>query len=213
MAPSLRRPPEFIWSESSFEPDPDQQGQVAQRWASFCQVHPKAFDGGVTHVANFRRHGCGGASLYLQPCCYRFHAVQDEEFDLGVRLLGVTALVVQDGRVLMGQRSEHVAHYKGMWEFGPSGVVEPGQGVERTLASEMREEVGLEMTSPPVAKAIVFDPLLRTWELVYQVQVGDGKPSPSAEYSSLCWVDVTRELPQPLSPLASQLTAAIRVSL
>jgi len=211
MATLLRRPPEFLWSESPYAPDQDQLEHAAQRWESFCQAHPAAFDGGVTHVANLHRSGCGGATLHLQPCPYRFHAVQGEGFDLGVRVLGVTALVMCRGRILMGQRGQDVAHYKGMWEFGPSGVVEPEKGVEQSLAAEIHEEVGLKMTGSPIAKAILFDQRLKTWELVYQVQVDDGIPCASGEYTAVRWVDIASALPQPLSPLAVQLAETIKV--
>ncbi len=209
MDTALRRPPELVWSEVSYEPDSDHLDQADERWAAFCQAHPSAFDGQITHVAAVHRSGCGGVTLHVQSCPYRFHAVQGAGFDLGVRSLGVTGLVTRGGRVLMGQRSQQVAHYKGLWEFGPSGVVEPQKGVVRSLAVEITEEVGLTMIAPPIARAIVRDHRLKTWELVYQVQVHKATPTTNGEYTLLKWVDLEAELPQPLSPLALELRSTL----
>ncbi|MDG2055081.1 MAG: NUDIX domain-containing protein [Phycisphaerales bacterium] len=209
MVTVLRKPPELVWSKASYEPDSDYLDQAATRWASFCERHPSAFDGLITHVAAVHRSGCGGATLHVQPCPYRFHAVQGAGFDLGVRALGVTGLVARGGCLLMGQRSEHVAHYQGMWEFGPSGGVEPEKGVVQSLAEEITEEVGLKMRGLPVARALLRDQRLRTWELVYEVQVNEDSPGTSGEYTDVRWVDLASDLPHPLSPFAAQLIAKL----
>jgi len=67
----------------------------------------------------------------------------------------VVAAVLRDahGRVLISQRPEGKP-YAGLWEF-PGGKVEPGEAIETALRRELREELGIEVTS--------CQPLLTLW--------------------------------------------------
>ncbi len=62
--------------------------------------------------------------------------------ELGPRgpLVGVSAVVVRDGRVLLGVRRG--AHGAGTWSF-PGGRVEPGEAPGEAAARELAEEAGL----------------------------------------------------------------------
>ena len=54
----------------------------------------------------------------------------------------VAALIVQAGRILLGQRSPTRVFYPGVWDmFG--GHVEPGEDPSRTLVRELEEELGI----------------------------------------------------------------------
>lgn len=54
--------------------------------------------------------------------------------------VGVSAVVLRDGRVLLGRRRG--AHGAGTWAF-PGGKVDPGEHPTDTVARELREETGL----------------------------------------------------------------------
>jgi hypothetical protein len=52
---------------------------------------------------------------------------------------------------------------------------------------------------------VLFDPVVRTWEIVHQMELTSASPLAStAEYDELRWC-ARRELPQPLSPIAMQM--------
>ena len=54
----------------------------------------------------------------------------------------VAALIVESGKILLGQRSPERLLYPDVWDmFG--GHVEPGEGQEQTLARELEEELGI----------------------------------------------------------------------
>lgn len=57
----------------------------------------------------------------------------------------VAALIIQSGRILLGQRPSIRAFYPGVWDvFG--GHIEPGEGHEQTLVRELQEELGITPT-------------------------------------------------------------------
>lgn len=57
--------------------------------------------------------------------------------------LAVAALIVRDGRILLGKRGPGT-RAPGRWSF-PAGFVERGEQVEAATAREVREETGLEI--------------------------------------------------------------------
>ena len=69
-----------------FGPDID---EAESRWDALCSVRPEYFDGGLLAVGGVTRNGHGGVTLTVAPCPYRWYAVQDDAFDLGLRPLGV----------------------------------------------------------------------------------------------------------------------------
>jgi 8-oxo-dGTP diphosphatase len=60
----------------------------------------------------------------------------------------VAALVVENGRFMICQRSAHKARGL-LWEF-VGGKVEPGEGKEQALIRECREELGVTVAPGPV---------------------------------------------------------------
>jgi len=211
----LRRPAvlsvmEGVFVPASSSPGPgDVLDEIERRWARRCAEIPALYDGRLYHVLGVHRNGHGGAVIHVMDCAYRFHAVQDKDFDLGVRPLGTKGLTIREGRVLMGQRTKSVCSYPGLWEFAPSGVVEVDSTPGCNIAAELREETGLEPVREPTPIALLYDDVLRCWEIVFRVEPGPGGPRPApSEYEELCWRRPD-DLPKDLTPIARQMTTLL----
>lgn len=203
----LRRPAVLSIAEGVFVPEVggDALEEVEHRWRRLCEENPAYYDGRLYHVLGVHRNGHGGAVLHVMDCAYRFHAVQDESFDVGVRPLGAKGLTIREGRVLMGRRANAVGSYQGLWEFAPGGVVEVGASPAGIVASELAEETGLATAREPTPIALLYDKVLRCWELAYRLVPGDGAPVPGpGEYDELRWCG-TKDLPDDLTPIAMQM--------
>jgi 8-oxo-dGTP pyrophosphatase MutT (NUDIX family) len=207
----LRRPVTLSVQEGVFVPRGDHGllDEIDLRWQELCRSNPEYFDGRLYHVLGVHRNGHGGAVLHVMDCAYRFFAVQNERFDLGVRGLGAKGITTRDDRVLVGLRSSTVASYPNLWEFAPGGSVCPGDVPARLIRQELAEETGLDSTGEPVSTAVVFDPVLRTWEIIFRMTAADSplRPRP-AEYLDLQWRR-RDDLPAPLSPIARQIAAIV----
>ncbi|MCA9290095.1 MAG: NUDIX domain-containing protein [Phycisphaerales bacterium] len=198
----LRRPAVLSMIDEPFVPDDAHLDEIDRRWATLCAENPAYFDGRVLHVLGVHRNGAGGAVLHVADCAYRFHATQDDDFDLGVRPLGVKGIVVRDGAALFGRRSMHVANYRGLWEFAPAGVVEPGRAPADVIVSELHEETGLRPRRDPVPVALLYDDVLRCWEMAFRLDVQpQGDPPPTGEYAELRWCR-PEAIPDALTPIA-----------
>jgi 8-oxo-dGTP pyrophosphatase MutT (NUDIX family) len=200
----LRRPPVCSVVDEPYVPNVDLE-EVAHRWRVAQTANPALFDGRVLHVLGVHRNGCGGATINLVECAYRFYAVQDDTFDCGIRPLGVKGITVCDSRVLWGRRAAWVHQYPGEWEFAPGGCVEPGSQPEQVLQRELAEETGCVPASPPVPLAILQDTYTQSWELIYRVTVEDDCLRPGTdEYSDLRWCAPT-QCPSPRSAIAQRM--------
>jgi 8-oxo-dGTP pyrophosphatase MutT (NUDIX family) len=205
----LRRPPTLQLVEGVFVPPVERLEEVDRRWAALCRANPAYFDGRVCHVLGVHRNGCGGAVLHVIDAAYRFYAVQDEIFDVGMRSLGVKGLTVRRGRVLMGRRGPRVAACQGQWEFAPGGAVEPGRDPARVVLEELHEETGLAACREPTAVALLFDSAVRCWELVYRIEAGEETAAARTdEYDRLQWCR-PGELPGDLSPVARRMVGMV----
>jgi 8-oxo-dGTP pyrophosphatase MutT (NUDIX family) len=206
----LRRPATLSLLDEPFVPDggPGVLVEVERRWDELCTRNPAYFDGRLCHVFGVHRNGYGGAVIHAADCAFRFHAVQDELFDLGVRPLGVKGITTRGDRVLLGRRSASVAAYGGQWEFAPGGVVEPGEDPSATVARELEEETELAIGSEPTPIALLYDPVIRAWEMVFRMQPSSEGPPTTAEYDELRWCR-RDDLPSDLTPTARQMIALL----
>jgi 8-oxo-dGTP pyrophosphatase MutT (NUDIX family) len=211
----LRRPATLSVVEEPFVP----QGpaglleEIERRWAALRQANPAYFDGRLYHVIGVHRNGYGGAILHVADCAYRFHAVQDDDFDLGVRPLGVKGITMRGGRVLLGRRSMRVARYGGLWEFAPGGVVDPGELPVETVRRELMEEAGLRTNRAPTPIAVIHDPCVRSWEIVFRIALEEEAVdlTPDGEYDEMTWSEPDDQ-PGPLTPAAERMVPLLRRS-
>jgi mutator protein MutT len=123
--------------------------------------------------------------------------------------VGVGAVIVQDGKVLIVKRKYDPL--AGQWSL-PGGGVELGETLEDSIVREMREETGLEIEVGPVIE--VFDRITRdsTGEVRYHFVLVDylcwpvgGELRASSDVEDARFVEPA-DLPQyHLTPKASQV--------
>ena len=122
--------------------------------------------------------------------------------------VGVSAVVIRDGAVLLGRRIG--AHGPGTWAF-PGGKVDPGEDPSATVARELFEETGLKAQQiTPIAwtndlfpeDALHYITLHHLVEADGEAQVRE--PEKAAEW--VWWTDLD-QLPSPLFGPAAALWA------
>ena len=69
--------------------------------------------------------------------------------------VAVGVVLDEQHRVLISRRAS-AAHQGGLWEF-PGGKLEPGESVERALARELREELGIGFASSQPLLLVPFN--------------------------------------------------------
>jgi uncharacterized protein (TIGR00730 family) len=119
--------------------------------------------------------------------------------------VGVSALVIRDGRILLGQRRG--AHGAGTWA-PPGGAVDGGERPADTALRELEEETGLrgERARPLVFTSDLFPRDRQQWVTLHHLVEGaTGEPRLREPDRSGAWRwFALEELPQPLfGPLAS----------
>jgi 8-oxo-dGTP pyrophosphatase MutT (NUDIX family) len=168
----LRRPPLLSVVEGRFVPERCSLDEVDEAWAELRRRVPRAHDGPMLHVLGVSRNGHGGVTVHCVGSSYRFHAVARVGLDTGMRPLGVKGIAfTPGGGVLVARRAEAVLNYPGMWEFVPAGTMEPGMAPGQMLLRELAEETGWEAVAPPAPRALLFDPVVRSWEVVFTLEV------------------------------------------
>jgi 8-oxo-dGTP pyrophosphatase MutT (NUDIX family) len=109
----------------------------------------------------------------------------------------------------MGRRSRRVAFYPGLWEFVPGGGLEPGVEPAVQVLRELSEEAGMTAVSPPIAVALLYDPVAWTWEIVHRIDLAESAQAELGwEYDEFRFVKHDA-LPEPLAPVAIQMLALL----
>lgn len=109
-----------------------------------------------------------------------------------VPLIGVGAIVVHEGRVLLVQRGREPL--KGQWSI-PGGLLEVGESLEAGLMREVEEETGL--TVQPVQLIELLDRIHREGERIryhyviadYLCRVTGGKLGAASDAAAVRWVE------------------------
>jgi len=119
--------------------------------------------------------------------------------------VAVGVLLRPDGRVLLGRRPSDKA-WADWWEL-PGGKIEPGESVQQALARELREELGIEVTSSSPWITYTHEYPKTIVRLAFcKVIAWEGEPR-GMERQALAWVhpeathDVGKILPATEPPL------------
>ena len=202
----LRRPPQIVVVEGRFVPPAVPLDAVDEAWERLRTRIPHLHDGPMLHVLGHSRNGHGGVTVHCIESSYRFHAVARAGLDTGLRPIGVKAVCfAPDGCVLMARRGEGTLNYPGMWEFVPGGTLEPGVSPAEIVLRELREETGWEAVTTPSARALLFDPVVHSWEIVFALDVRPAAvPVESWECVELRCV-APGEWPGPVTPAVRQM--------
>ena len=105
-------------------------------------------------------------------------------------MVGVGAVLIEDGRVLLIQRGKEPG--RGQWSL-PGGTVEAGESLEQALKREMREETRLDVRVGPLVAA--FDRIEREeGRLLYHYVILDylcarvaGEARAGSDAAALAW--------------------------
>jgi 8-oxo-dGTP diphosphatase len=109
---------------------------------------------------------------------------------VSVILVVAAALYRRDGRILIAQRPPG-KHMAGRWEF-PGGKVDAGESEATALARELREELGVEVTSSRHFMRLAHSYNDRDVELsMWIVESYRGEPQ-SLDGQGLKWVEPAR---------------------
>jgi 8-oxo-dGTP pyrophosphatase MutT (NUDIX family) len=210
----LRRPAQLSVVEGRFVPEGVPLDAVDAAWERVRAAVPRTHDGPMLHVLGTSRNGHGGVTVHCVASSYRFHAVAREGLDTGMRPIGVKAVTfAPGGRVLVARRSAHTLNYPGRWEFAPAGTLEPGVAPAEMILRELREETGWAHAAPPVPRALMFDPVARSWEVVFALDaVPPAVPVESWECDALQAVE-PHAWPGDLSDAAVQMMPLLEAEL
>ena len=210
----LRRPAQLSVVEGRFVPEGTSLDEVDAAWERLRARVPRAHDGPMLHVLGHSRNGHGGVTIHCVQASYRFHAVGREGLDTGIRPLGVKAVcLTAEARVLMGRRGQGTLNYPGQWEFAPAGTLEPGVAPADMILRELREETGWSAAAPPATRALLFDPVARSWEIVFAIDVlPPAVPVESWECEELRAVE-PGDWPEPMTPVARRMQVILEAEL
>ncbi|MCH2136660.1 MAG: NUDIX domain-containing protein [Phycisphaerales bacterium] len=201
----LRRPALVQVTDTPWQPEGHLIEAASRRWDLMCAANEHLFDGTLLQVTGVHRNGYAGAVIHARPCAFRWYAVQADGPDCGCRPLGVKGLVRRGDTMLMGRRANWTTFHGGLWEFAPSGGVEPGQSPEQAIARELQEETGLTSVHPPRARAVLFDDTAMSWEVLMELSVDEAfQVRQGEEYTQLRWC-AANDLPGPMTPVARQM--------
>jgi mutator protein MutT len=99
------------------------------------------------------------------------------------------ALIVRDGKVLLGRRKKN-GFGQGKW-LGFGGKVEPGETVEEAMTREFKEEAGINVNNYEKRGVLTFhyvnDPDMEVH--YYEVLTYDGEPTESDEMEN-AWFNI-----------------------
>jgi 8-oxo-dGTP diphosphatase len=112
-------------------------------------------------------------------------------------MIQVVAAVIRTGnRFLLGQRPHHKRH-GGLWEF-PGGKIESNENVFEAIARELKEEMGLIVTSIGQCLHSVDDPG-SVFSIEFTETFATGEPR-AIEHQAIGWFTLTQLNKMNLAP-------------
>jgi len=124
----------------------------------------------------------------------------------------VLGIIVRDNQVLVCHR-HNTGMFAGLWEF-PGGKREEGESIDRTLARELIEELGVQIRVTGTLESLDFDyPTIdvRLIPLLCAIETGEPKPLASQEVK---WIAYDRlgelNFPKANAPLVEQIITRLR---
>jgi len=178
--------------------------EVENAWLQMCEQNPRYFNG---LILAFQRYEPETGVITARIEQYKHHAVYNSDhaklhLDLGVRLFAVTACIQRSDpdqlRYLIGRRSKNSHCYGGLWEFGPSGGVQPPKYHDSmsplelviSLMKEVREETGIELDPNYITpRSIVFDGNVNSEDIHFDVILTDDQLiQTNWEYDDTRWI-------------------------
>ena len=120
------------------------------------------------------------------------------------------ALIDVDGRVLLARRPEG-KKMAGLWEF-PGGKLAPGETPEAALIRELKEELGIDVTSSCLAAFAFASHDYEKFHLLmplYLCRRWVGTPT-ALEGQALAWVRPNKLAEYPMPPADKPLVALLR---
>ncbi|WP_307248609.1 PfkB family carbohydrate kinase [Catenuloplanes indicus] len=165
----------------------------------------------TTHVRRSRhRHTARFLRRYTDECRRHRPPRHDLRMSASFRgpFVGVSAVVLRDGGVLLGRRRG--THGNGTWAF-PGGKVDAGEEPAVTVGRELHEETGLRATRvvPIRWTSDLFPESGLHYVTLHHLVEADGEPElrePEKAYEWRWWADLER-LPEPLFGPAAALWA------
>ena len=129
----------FRWSETPFEPPPEQVAEADRAIAALKGRGSPAHDGIGARLARFDADD-DALDLELEEMRWALRLTGDADCALSV------LCVVRDseGRWLAGRRAEWVATWAGVWALGAGGAVDAGESPVGALTRELAEEWSVE---------------------------------------------------------------------
>lgn len=122
--------------------------------------------------------------------------------------VGLAVVISFAGRVLLGRRAEALAADPGLWHVAPSGMLEPGVGVEDQIERELGEELGLDTDWSGRALGLGFDLLRLRPEVCWALEpLDEPELRLGDEFAEVCWIDPHGAWPEDLTPAAAAALA------
>lgn len=117
----------------------------------------------------------------------------------------IAAVIVREGRYLVGRRPDHKRH-GGLWEF-PGGKLDPGEGWLEGAHRELAEELGMEALALGRTLLEVSDPGSPFVIRFVEVEAG-GEPVPT-EHTAIGWYTPAELTTLPLAPADARFAAGL----
>ena len=139
--------------------DAETEAAVELAWQNARAETPSLFNGAVFSVDRIAASQLEGHWTEYRRIVARLRlpALADV---LGVRPLAVAGLIEGPDGIVLGRRPSTAVYQPGLWQLAPAGNVDPGAelaggiDVVAALGTELREELGLELTTMSVPRPL-----------------------------------------------------------